>query len=95
MTKFGEIQLRECPFCGKDPDEPFFDAVDYGNTAAFIRCSRCNMEMSEDVEYGDGDVQTMIRLAIRWNTRAKNITPASQLGGWVIDDGNNGNGRRD
>ena len=87
MTKFGEIPLRECPFCGKDPDEPFFDGVDYGCDAAIIRCSRCDLEIREVVNMSlDSKTPAMIRLVLRWNTRAKDLKTDEELGGWLIED---------
>ena len=67
-TEFEGVPVRGCPFCGKAPEAPFFDGVDYGSEAAILTCERCGLQMTELVDF-EGRAQAMLRLILRWNAR--------------------------
>lgn len=73
-----EVELRECPICGKDDklvieDRSLFDLVrqKYGDALLEMNCNRCNLRLAVyPLEFDDNDYDTMLTgLVEKWNTR--------------------------
>lgn len=73
-----EVELRECPICGKDDklvieDRSLFDLVrqKYGDALLEMNCNRCKLRLAVyPLEFVEKDYDTMLTgLVEKWNTR--------------------------
>jgi Lar family restriction alleviation protein len=61
-------ELKPCPFCGGDPDEPEVEQIEYESYVAQIDCTNC--DISVITQYGESSEEDAIAsLIASWNRR--------------------------